>query len=80
MRSQTGASDRLLLTMGHPQWQSVVTPALMYEYEDVAGDPETFRDCRRRTSLTSSTCFTANRTGSWSGFRGDRFRQTPAMT
>ena len=39
MRSQTGASHRLLLTLGHPRWQSVVTPALMYEYEDVARRP-----------------------------------------
>jgi predicted nucleic acid-binding protein len=39
MRSQTGASHRLLRTIGHPQWQSVVTPALMYEYEDVARRP-----------------------------------------
>lgn len=39
MRSQTGASYRLLMTIGHPQWQSVVTPALMYEYEDVARRP-----------------------------------------
>ena len=39
MRSQTGASHRLLLTMGHPRWQSVITPALMYEYEDVARRP-----------------------------------------
>jgi len=39
MRSQVGASHRLLLTMGHPRWQSVVTPALMYEYEDVARRP-----------------------------------------
>ena len=39
MRSQTGASYRLLLTIGHPQWQSVVTPALMYEYEDVIRRP-----------------------------------------
>ena len=39
MRSQAGASHRLLLTMGHPRWQSVVTPALMYEYEDVARRP-----------------------------------------
>lgn len=39
MRSQTGASYRLLLTIGHPRWQSVVTPALMYEYEDVARRP-----------------------------------------
>jgi len=39
MRSQTGASYRLLLAIGHPQWQSVVTPALMYEYEDVARRP-----------------------------------------
>jgi predicted nucleic acid-binding protein len=36
LRSQTGASHRLLLTLGHPRWQSVVTPALMLEYEDVA--------------------------------------------
>lgn len=36
LRSQNGASHRLLLTLGHPQWQSVITPALMYEYEDVA--------------------------------------------
>src|SRR5438552_14660101 len=35
MRSQTGASHRLLLTIGHPQWESVITPALMYQYEDV---------------------------------------------
>ena len=35
MRSQTGASYRLLLTIGHLRWQSVVTTALMYEYEDV---------------------------------------------
>ena len=39
MRSQTGASHRLLLTIGHPRWQSVITPALMYEYEDVARRP-----------------------------------------
>jgi predicted nucleic acid-binding protein len=39
MRSRTGAAHRLLLTIGHPQWQSVVTPALMYEYEDVARRP-----------------------------------------
>ncbi len=39
MRSQTGASYRLLLTIGHPRWQSLVTPALMYEYEDVARRP-----------------------------------------
>ena len=39
LRSQTGASHRLLLTIGHPQWQSVITPALMYEYEDVARRP-----------------------------------------
>ena len=36
MRSRTGASYRLLATIGHVRWQSVVTPALMYEYEDVA--------------------------------------------
>jgi hypothetical protein len=30
MRSRTGASHRLLLSIGHPQWQSVITPALMY--------------------------------------------------
>src|SRR6266576_2413328 len=40
MRSRTGASYRLLLTIGHPRWQSVVTPALMYEYEDVARRPD----------------------------------------
>jgi predicted nucleic acid-binding protein len=39
MRSRTGASHRLLLTTGHPLWQSVVTPALMYEYEEVARRP-----------------------------------------
>jgi predicted nucleic acid-binding protein len=39
MRSQNGASYRLLLTIGHPQWQSVITPAVMYEYEDVARRP-----------------------------------------
>ena len=39
LRSQAGASHRLLMTIGHPQWQSVVTPALMYEYEDVARRP-----------------------------------------
>ena len=39
LRSQTGASFRLLGTIGHPQWRSVVTPALMYEYEDVARRP-----------------------------------------
>ena len=38
MRSQTSASW-LLLTIGHPGWQSVVTSALMYEYEDVARRP-----------------------------------------
>src|SRR5258706_9194560 len=41
MRSRAGASYRPLLTIGHPQWQSVVTPALMYEYEDVARRPGT---------------------------------------
>ena len=39
LRSQAGASHRLLMTIGHPRWQSVVTPALMYEYEDVARRP-----------------------------------------
>lgn len=39
MRSRVGASHRLLLTLGHPRWQSVVTPALMYEYEDVVRRP-----------------------------------------
>jgi predicted nucleic acid-binding protein len=39
LRSQAGASYRLLMTVGHPQWQSVVTPALMYQYEDVARRP-----------------------------------------
>jgi putative PIN family toxin of toxin-antitoxin system len=39
MRSQTGASHRLLLNIGHSRWQSVVTPALMYEYEEVARRP-----------------------------------------
>jgi hypothetical protein len=39
MRSKHGASHRLLLTIGHPQWQSVITPALMYEYEEVARRP-----------------------------------------
>ena len=39
LRSQFGASHRLLLTIGHPRWLSVVTPALMYEYEDVARRP-----------------------------------------
>lgn len=29
----------MLLTIGHPRWQSVVTPALMYEYEDVVRRP-----------------------------------------
>lgn len=39
MRSRTGASHRLLATIGHARWQSIVTPALMYEYEDVARRP-----------------------------------------
>ena len=39
LRSKSGASHRLLLTLGHPRWQSVVTPALMYEFEDVARRP-----------------------------------------
>lgn len=39
LRSQAGASFRLLMTIGHAQWQSVVTPALMYEYEDVVRRP-----------------------------------------
>ncbi|HEY1787826.1 MAG TPA: PIN domain-containing protein [Verrucomicrobiae bacterium] len=39
MRSKTGASYRLMMTIGHPRWQSIVTPALMYEYEDVARRP-----------------------------------------
>ncbi|HEY3914846.1 MAG TPA: PIN domain-containing protein [Verrucomicrobiae bacterium] len=39
MRSQLGASYRLLMTMGHSRWQSVVTSTLMYEYEDVARRP-----------------------------------------
>ena len=39
MRSKTGASHRLLRTIGHARWQCVVTPALMYEYEDVARRP-----------------------------------------
>jgi predicted nucleic acid-binding protein len=39
LRSRKGASYRLLMTLGHPRWQSVVTPALMYEYEDAARRP-----------------------------------------
>src|SRR5712692_9094122 len=39
LRSQTGASHRLLMTIGHPRWQSVITPALMFEYEDVLRRP-----------------------------------------
>jgi predicted nucleic acid-binding protein len=39
MRSQAGASHRLLLTIGHSRWQNVITPALMYEYEDAARRP-----------------------------------------
>jgi predicted nucleic acid-binding protein len=39
MRSQSGASHRLLVTIGRAPWQSIVTPALMYEYEDVARRP-----------------------------------------
>jgi len=39
MRSRTGASYRLLMTIVHARWQSVMTPALMYEYEDVARRP-----------------------------------------
>jgi predicted nucleic acid-binding protein len=39
MRSRTGASYRLLATIGNPRWQSVVTTALMYKYEDVARRP-----------------------------------------
>lgn len=39
MRSQLGASYRLLQTIGHERWQSVITPALMYEYEDVVRRP-----------------------------------------
>jgi len=39
LRSRTGASYRLLMTLGHPRWQSVITPALMYEYEEVARRP-----------------------------------------
>lgn len=35
LRSSLCASHSLLLTLGHPKWQAVVTPALMYEYEDV---------------------------------------------
>jgi predicted nucleic acid-binding protein len=39
LRSQAGASYRLLMTIGHRQCQSVVTPALMFEYEDVLRRP-----------------------------------------
>lgn len=39
LRSRTGASYRLLATLGHARWQSVVTPALMFEYEDVVRRP-----------------------------------------
>jgi len=39
MRSRTGASYRLLMTIVHARWQSVMTPELMYEYEDVARRP-----------------------------------------
>jgi predicted nucleic acid-binding protein len=39
LRSQGGASHRLLLTVGRPRWQSVVTPALMFQYEDAARRP-----------------------------------------
>jgi putative PIN family toxin of toxin-antitoxin system len=39
IRSRAGASHRLLVTIGHARWQSVVTPTLMYEYEDVVRRP-----------------------------------------
>ncbi len=39
MRSRTGASHRLLMMIGDSRWRSVVTPALMYEYEEVARRP-----------------------------------------
>jgi predicted nucleic acid-binding protein len=39
LRSQLGASHRLLMTIGHPRWQSVITPALMLQYEDAARRP-----------------------------------------
>lgn len=39
MRSSIGASYLLLAKIGHPRWQSIVTPALMYEYEDVVRRP-----------------------------------------
>ena len=47
MRSRTGASHRLLLTIGHSRWQSVVTPALMYQVPRTwLGDRATRPDCR----------------------------------
>ena len=39
LRSQAGASYRLLFTIGHPRWQAVITPAVMYEYEDLVRRP-----------------------------------------
>jgi predicted nucleic acid-binding protein len=39
LRSQTGASHRLLMSIGHPRWLSIVTPALMLQYEDAARRP-----------------------------------------
>ena len=39
LRSRTGASYRLLTTIGHSRWLSVVTPALMLQYEDAVRRP-----------------------------------------
>jgi hypothetical protein len=80
LRSQAGASHRLLMTIGHPQWQSVVTPALMYETTMWSAAQARCQGFRATTYPPFSTSSTSAPTGNWSISPGDRFRPIPAMT
>ena len=70
MRSQTGASHRLLLTIGHPQWESVITPALMYQYETWCDVEAMCQRSRLRILPIFSTWSIDSHIGRSSGFRG----------
>jgi len=70
LRSRTGASYRLLMTLGHPRWQSVITPALMYEYEDVARRPGIAPGLTPEDITNILDLLYRESSGNWSGFPG----------
>jgi predicted nucleic acid-binding protein len=80
MRSKAGASYRLLLTLGHPRWQSVITPALLYEYEEVVRRSGSAPGLSPEDITNILNLLYQDLSGIWSGFPGGRPRLIPAMT